>query len=65
MATRRMSRCLRNPGSATARRPESGHKGGPRKSKRDDRPKVISSNEPAMRPEDSPFAILQQLKLAK
>ena len=50
-----------------------GQKGGPRKPKgQGDRPKrqnsgpkVISSNGPAMRPEDSPFAILQQLKLAK
>jgi len=47
-------------------------KGGPRKPKRREGgpkgpkgPKVISSNGPAMRPEDSPFAVLQQLKLAK
>ena len=47
-------------------------KDGPRKPKRKDGgprgpkgPKVISSNGPAMRPEDSPFAVLQQLKLAK
>ena len=45
--------------------PKGGHKSSPRKPKRDDQPKVISSNGPAMRPEDSPFAVLQQLKLAK